>query len=390
MADDFEVAIIGAGPAGNFAAITAAKNKLRTVVFEEHKEIGEPVHCGECLSQIALDRMGIIPPKEVLSFEAKGIRVIFPNGKSVFVKEKGYVLEKHKFEQWLASEAEKKGAEYRLGTRVQEIKREGEKWALAMKGGRESAKILVDASGPFAFASEKTGLNQKPQVVIGLQVEMQEIPNEGWIDFYLWPRLAPHGYLWMIPKSGGRANVGLVTSEIGNVRAYLDQFVKEMGWQGKKVNKTFGGIIPSSGPLPKTYSDGLMLVGDAAGMTSPLFEGGTGLGMKSGQFAGEVAAQAIAAGDTGAAFLSKYEKLWKAEFPDYSKLVYGKHKLYSFNDDELNDLVRALPEDLSTLNVLDKAGVGLKLLTINSALIAKGAVAALMGVGYSRAKYYGW
>jgi digeranylgeranylglycerophospholipid reductase len=386
----YDVAVIGAGPAGNFAAIAAARNKARTVVFEEHKEIGEPVHCGECLSQIALDRMGLSPPKDALSFEAKGIRVIFPDGKSCYAKEKGYVLEKHRFEQYLASLAQKEGAEYVMETRVQEIKREGETWRLSAKGKQESARIVIDASGPFAFASEKTGLNRKPEVVIGLQVEMQEIPNEGWIDFYIWPRLAPHGYLWMIPKSGGRANVGLVTSETAKARPCLDQFVKEMGWQEKKVNKTFGGIIPSSGPLPKTYSDGLMLVGDAAGMTSPLFEGGTGLAMKSGEFAGGVAAEAVRAGNTGAGSLSKYEKLWKAEFPDYLKLVDGKHKLYSFNDEEINAIAGALPEDLSKLDVLDKAGVGFKLLMSNGALVAKGAVSALLALGYSRAKHYGW
>ncbi|MCX6772288.1 MAG: NAD(P)/FAD-dependent oxidoreductase, partial [Candidatus Micrarchaeota archaeon] len=49
----FDIAVIGAGPAGTFAAYTAAKAGLTVGVFEEHEKIGEPVHCGECLSLLA-------------------------------------------------------------------------------------------------------------------------------------------------------------------------------------------------------------------------------------------------------------------------------------------------------------------------------------------------
>ncbi len=390
MGEEFDVAIVGAGPAGCSAAITAAKGGLGAVVLEEHPAIGEPVHCGECLSQLSLDRMGIEPAKGALSLKVQGIRVIFPNKRSCLVNEKGWVLEKHTFEQWLAEEAQKEGAEVRTGNRVEDAKLAGGKWDVKLKEKSIGSKILIDASGVNSVISQKTGLNPKFSVVIGMQYEMQEIPNDGYIDFYIWPRLAPHGYLWMIPKCDGRANVGLVTSEFGKAKLYLDQFVKELGWEGKKVKKSFGGMIPASGPHAKTYSDGLMLVGDAAGMTSPLFEGGTQLGMKSGQFAAGVAIGAIGANDTSAGALSEYERLWRAEFPDYAKLLEGKSKLYSFNDEEINTIAGALPEDLSSMDVLDKASVGFKLMMSNGALVAKGAVSALMAFGYSRAKHYGW
>lgn len=55
----FDVAVIGAGPAGGSAARNSAKNGLKTVVLEEHKTIGEPVHCGECLDGLAFKRLNL-------------------------------------------------------------------------------------------------------------------------------------------------------------------------------------------------------------------------------------------------------------------------------------------------------------------------------------------
>ena len=110
----------------------------------------------------------------------------------------------------------------------------------------------------------------------------------------------------MIPKNDGRANVGLVTTEIPKAKVYLDQFVKEMGWETKTKVKTFGGPIPSSGPVKNTYNDGILLIGDAAGFTSPLFEGGTQLGLISGRMAAETAKDALTQNRTDKQFLSIY------------------------------------------------------------------------------------
>lgn len=392
----FDVAVIGAGPAGGSAAFHGAKQGLKTVLLEEHQTIGEPVHCGECLSEIAMQRMDWKLPEKVVSENVKGVRIIFPNGTASTVTEAGYVLEKHLFEQWIASEAQKKGAELLLDHKLLDLKRENGLWKLETNHGKIESKIVIDASGPAAVTSRKLKLNPGVKAdlpfdtVTGIQYELLDIPRDGYLDFYLWPRLAAFGYLWMIPKQNGRANVGLVTTQTSKAKVFLDQFVKEMGWEQKTKVKTFGGSIPHSGPVPNTFAEGLLLIGDAAGFTSPLFEGGTQLGLRSGQFAATVAARAIRENNFSKQNLAEYEKLWKSEFPSYEKLIRGKKALYGFSDEELDQMAKLLPKELGNLKPADKAKVGIKLLATHRHLLQKGVMDAFSAFAYSKAEYYGW
>ncbi len=383
--------VVGAGPAGCSTALHAAQSGLKVLVLEEHPVIGEPVHCGECFSDFALKRMGWSFPSEVIAEKVKGVRVIFPGNHSGKLAEPGYVLRKEKFEQWVAAEAGREGAEFSLGKKVVSLKRDAGGWGVGCADGSEyQCRLLVDASGPIALSSRLLGLNQPPRTVVGLQYLMEDVPTDGYLDFYLWPELAPHGYLWMIPKGNGKANVGLVTNQNAGAKKFLDEFVRRMGWQGKKITKSFGGVIPASGPLPKTYGDGLLLVGDAAGFASPVFEGGTSLGLMSGKFAAIVAKKALEKGDLSEAAFSEYEALWKKEFPDYLTLVKGKDAIYDYTDAELEELGEIMPSELADIPFCVKAKFALNVLLRHRSLLKKDLMGALKAFGYSKAEHYGW
>ena len=105
----YDVVVIGAGPGGGSAALHAARAGLSTLIIEADPEIGTPVHCGECLSELAVQNLDLELPDHVKALDVKGIRVIFPDGTEKLLTEEGYVLEKHLFERWLADEAVGKG-----------------------------------------------------------------------------------------------------------------------------------------------------------------------------------------------------------------------------------------------------------------------------------------
>jgi digeranylgeranylglycerophospholipid reductase len=408
MAAECDVLVIGAGPGGGAAALHAARAGLSVILIEDHTEIGTPVHCGECLSDIAVANLELDLPDSVVSLRVEGIRVIFPDGTEKRLSEPGYVLEKHLFEQWIADEAVSEGANLHLGhklTGMTRIESDGkfEGWLCEGKGDTFpiTAKILIDASGVAGICSKLTKLNERPKVIAGIQYEMHDVPTDGYLDFYIWPKYAKKGYLWMIPKCDGRANVGLVSEDKKGLVKDLDTFIDithfsdleitNPPWRdGSMSIRGFGGTIPISGPHEWTYSDGLMLVGDAAGFTSPLFEGGSHLALKSAVLAAETAAKAIESGNLSGSNLASYQAAWKREFPPYEKILRGKSALYALSDDEMSLMGRCFPQEMSSMGPHGKAMVGLRLLVRKPSLYFRRIIPAMLAFGYSRAKYYGW
>ena len=72
-----DLLIIGAGPGGGSAAIHASRLGLSTIVVEADPEVGTPVHCGECLSDLAVQNLDLQIPDHVKALDVKGICVIF-------------------------------------------------------------------------------------------------------------------------------------------------------------------------------------------------------------------------------------------------------------------------------------------------------------------------
>lgn len=404
-----DLLIIGAGPGGGSAAIHASRLGLSTIVVEADPEVGTPVHCGECLSDLAVQNLDLQIPDHVKALDVKGIRVIFPGGEDKLLTEPGYVLEKHLFEQWLMDEATALGAELFLNHRVTSMKKiynsknQFSNWIIEGKGNEFpiECSAVIDASGVSGAASKLLDMGTEVEVIAGFQYELNDVPNDGYLDFYLWPKYSPHGYVWMIPKEGERANVGLVTTDKKGAIRYLDSFIEDTYLAGKPaVNppwrkdgmkiKPFGGTIPISGPRSKTVDDGLILVGDAAGFTSPLFEGGSHLALWSGREAAHVLSKAMKKGDLSAKELAPYEKAWKSTFPPYHKILKGKDALYNLSDEEMTAMARCLPKELGNMSPLTKLGIGLKIMIRKPTLLLKRVISVLLSFGYSRAKHFGW
>jgi digeranylgeranylglycerophospholipid reductase len=132
------------------------------------------------------------------------------------------------------------------------------------------------------------------------------------------------------------------------------------------------------------------LIGDAAGFTSPLFEGGSHLALKSAQFAAITAADAISKNDVSASVLGSYPQKWKSEFPPYEKILRGKSALYSLSEQDMSIMARCFPEEMSNMGVSGKSMVVLRLLLRRPSLFFRRIIPAMLAFGYSRAKHYGW
>ncbi|MDD3753860.1 MAG: NAD(P)/FAD-dependent oxidoreductase [Methanobacterium sp.] len=146
------------------------------------------------------------------------------------------------------------------------------------------------------------------------------------------------------------ANVGVgIRSNKKTAYHFLKKFASSL--DATPVELNIGGV-PVSGPAEKTYTNGLMVVGDAAGQVEPFTGGGIHITAHCGRIAGEVAAEAIDEGNYSANFLKKYEKRWKNEIgKDLKDSLKYRKILDQLSDDEINMLAKFLKtQDLKSIS----------------------------------------
>ena len=81
---------------------------------------------------------------------------------------------------------------------------------------------MIDASGVSGAAAKFLDMGGEVEVIAGFQYEILDVPNDGYLDFYLWPKYSPHGYVWMIPKEGAEPTSGSVTTDKKGAIKYLN------------------------------------------------------------------------------------------------------------------------------------------------------------------------
>lgn len=374
---DYDVVVVGAGPAGSTTARYAAMNGADVLMIEKRQEIGSPVRCGEGIAKALLEKVDIEPNKRWIANEVLGARVISPNGSVVTLTERmagdetGYVIYRDVFDKELAKIAAKEGVDIMLKTSAISILKENGKvtGVKAKHMGRMfdiKAKVVVGADGFESQIGRWAGINTnlKPSdVEIGFQYHMVGIDcDKDFSHFYL-GSYAPGGYVWVFPKAQGEANVGigLQLSKIKDKAApkrYLDDFIKKHKELAKgKAIMQVAGAVSTCAPIERTVDDGIMLVGDSARQIDALTGGGIINACVAGKIAGETAAQAIKEEDVSKAFLNKYEMGWRDEMEDrlYRNWI-AKEKLAELSDDTLNKLIDAIStykvETITTLEIL--------------------------------------
>jgi len=365
MKDSYDVLVIGAGPAGSIAAKTAAEKGLDVLLIEKRQEIGDPVRCAEGVSKQYLKRHVEIDKKWICA-DLKGSRIYAPDGTKIEMAEEiaggevGYVLERKIFDRALAENAAKAGAEVRVKTRATGLIIEDDfiKGARLMHLGKEydvHAKIVIGADGVESKVGRWAGIDTslKPidietcvqYLVAGIDI------NQEYCEFYIGSEIAPGGYVWILPKGEGKANVGIgiLGSKMGKFKPrpidYLNTFLEKKFPNARIVEMIFGGV-PVSGSIEKISANGLMLIGDAARQSDPVTGGGILNAMDAGKMAGEAAFAAISAGDVSLEkFEDVYEKRWRATTGhalDLSLIV--KNCFIDLTDEDLNSLAHSLKD----------------------------------------------
>ncbi len=376
MRSKTDIAVIGAGPAGLFSGLTAAKLGAEVVICEEHKEVGLPDHCAGHISTSGLERLGLSVPAKAVENEIKGAVFYSPSGHEFRVRlphPVTCVINRAVFDRYLAQLAEKAGAELLLKTRAESLLQSDGSFVrgVRLKGGQELASnVVVDAEGCASIFLKQCGLKTFNGSAIVNAVNcvadnIEDVENDI-VEVYLGQQYAFGLFAWIIPRRDGSAKVGLATS-VGNVQEHLKHFLKAHPIAHRKlVRSTLKDfsyhIIPLGGPIPKTYHGGFLAVGDAASQVKPTTGGGVIMGLTCGKMAGEVTYQAVRQSDFSEDFLSQYQDRWtKAIGFDMAVMRQIRLMLNRLSDSQLDRIISLcsklhLDESLKEVDDIDFQG----------------------------------
>ena len=372
MKDQYDVIVVGAGPAGSTAARFAAAGGASVLLLEKDRDVGYPVRCAEAVSHEGVAQFIEPDPRWIASTVSK-FRIVVPNGNSIMPRLDGigYVLERRIFDYELAKLAAKEGAEVITKAYVYDlIKEDGDVTGVRVLIKDQKvdlrAKVVIGADGVESRVGKWAGIDTTCHIhdmESCAQVTLSGVAvDEGILDFYFGDQIAPGGYLWVFPKGKDSANVGIgISVECAKEKAavrWLDEFVQKKFPNAAMLTRIAGGV-PCAKTCDEIVKGNVLLVGDAAHQVNPTSGGGIISGMIGGMLAGQVAAEAIAKKDRN--HLIEYGKRWHKRLGWRHEVFYRiREAITSFSDETLNNLCDSavkLPEEKRTVGGLFRAAM---------------------------------
>lgn len=365
----YDVIVVGGRIAGSVSSLFASKNDINVLMIEKRQEIGVPLQCAEATTEKTFEILGIKPTDKYVRTTIYGADLYSPDGTTFRMEgdnEKGFILDRKVFDKSLATESAQAGTDIMVKTTVKDlIIRNGKVSGVIAKHLGETMEIEADlviaADGIESNIARMAGINSlwsTKDICSCVQYKMTGVPTDPhYMQFYFGNKIAPGGYVWIFPNDNGVTSVGLgVRSSKKTAYEYLNNFISK--FNGNIIEINVGGV-PISGNIEKTYTDGLIVVGDAAGHVNPITGGGIDLAVICAKIAGSVAAESINIGDTSSKFLKRYEELWKNEIGELMKRSLKYRKVFDkLNDKELNALAKFMKgKDLNAITAKSLLGL---------------------------------
>ena len=329
---NFDVVIVGAGPAGLYAAEILAAQGVEVAVIEKDRIPGKNKPCGGFLTLKGVTEGKI--PQNIIERSTTGISISMP-GRPIrhvdYPSAVGIQLTREALGRHLCKQVENAGAKVFLQQQVIRCEREDSRWRIRLKGSTTEfyAPLLIGADGVTSVVARETGLRTRflnDQLGITIQARIRLSEEEiskrfgTRMEVYYGRDICPFGYLWIFPKRKSvYVGVGsLLSTFTGRLQDYLHNFIinhphgkKQLA--GGKIQLVERALVPLTYER-KSVADGVLLVGDAAGHCSAITGEGIHYAISAGIIAGKIVGAAIKKGDISHRFLRRYEKQWDRAF----------------------------------------------------------------------------
>lgn len=273
--EQYDVIIVGASFAGLVAARTAAMRGLKVAVLEAKPEAGARVHTTGILVKEAAEEIDI---PHHLTRRVHGVRLYAPNLNSMDLFAPGYFFLTTRTAdllRWLACEAERAGARILYNARFRAAGRQGANIDLAEP--TLTARYLIGADGARSRVAHAFGLGRNQRFLIGLEAEYEQLSgvDPRFLHCFIDSRLAP-GYLAWLAPGPCVTQVGLAVHDkakpdLAKFQAHTDAI---FDYGSARLVERRSGVIPAGGPVSPFAAPNVLLIGDAAGLVSPMTGGG--------------------------------------------------------------------------------------------------------------------
>jgi digeranylgeranylglycerophospholipid reductase len=366
--ETYDIAVIGAGPAGSMAALHAAKLGRSVCLMDRNARVGSPVRCGEGIGYKSFMRH-VGARNEWTLNKVEKTAMVSPAGIRVNIGniDESFILDREKMDGDLAAEAAKAGAKLLLSTPVTAVNRVADKkYECVTPTGAIASSCIIIADGVESrcarFLGWDTAVSLVDMETCAFCHVASPLIDRSTCVFYTGTTYAPGGYVWIFPRGKGVANVGLgingSKSSAGKARELLLAFIdKEL--PGSHMSDLHCGGVPVARAVRPLVREGAMLVGDAARQVNCMSGAGIHYSLYAGKTAGTVAANAFKNGNLDFAALHQYEKEWRKTYGKQQDRSFALKEFVLKSDDAfLNRIATSLskepPETMNYLRVFTR------------------------------------
>lgn len=345
-----DVLVVGAGCVGSYLARLLAEEGLDVLVLEKDQKVGDSVNCSGIIGREAFSFADL--PTQAIQSELRAFRVFGPSRGSVAYRPPeplGYIVDRVRFDQGLAERAMQSGAVYALGNWVEEVEPGPDSVSLRVRSGEEEmqvrGRVCVLATGFGGKFFHRLSFGRIDAWIQGVQLEA-DIDNVENTEIYLGRAVAPGSFAWVVPVGNGRCKVGLLARVGGG--DFLRRFMESPPIARRL--KVWDGSMKASllplGWLPKTCSDRLMVVGEAAGQVKLTTSGGIYYGLLCAEIAKKVLKSAFRMNDFTESMLAAYDAEWRGKLePERATGMIFRKVIAKMSDRQIDALIQVTQVD---------------------------------------------